>query len=205
MVSDADRAAPVFGSTPKVTAPLPEPAAPAVTWIHDAFALAVHEHPLFAVTPMLPVMPTAAGDTDVADSTNEQGAASCRTVTVWPAIVSVPERSVGTGLGSASNLTEPMPAPGAPARMWSHEAFALAVQEQSGPAVTPTVSVAPGEPTTVEVNESVDVHGPGVGAGAGVGVGAGLGVGVGAGVGVGVGVGVGAGVGAGLGSVRNAA
>ena len=97
--------------------PLPEPVAPAVTWIHEAFAVAVHEQPLIAVTPTLPVMPAAAGETDVADSTNEQGAASCRTVSVWPAMVNVPERSAGTGLESASNLTAPTPAPGAPERM----------------------------------------------------------------------------------------
>ena len=51
--------------------------------------------------PTLPVMPAAAADTDVADSTNEQGAASCLTVTVWPAIVMVPERSAPV-LASAS-------------------------------------------------------------------------------------------------------
>jgi hypothetical protein len=62
--------------------PLPEPVAPAVMWSHEAFALAVHAQPLFAVTATLPVIPAAVADTDVGDSANEQGAASWRTVTV---------------------------------------------------------------------------------------------------------------------------
>ena len=80
----------------------------------------------------------------------------------------------------------------------------MAVQEQWGPDVTPTVAAAPGEPTSVDVNESVAVHDSGVGAG-GPGGGVGVGEGVGVGVGAGVGLGVGTGVGAGLGRVRNAA
>jgi len=65
-----------------VVAPLPEPAAPAVMWIQDAFAVAVQAQPAFAVTPTLPVIPAAVADTVVVDSANEQGAASCATVTV---------------------------------------------------------------------------------------------------------------------------
>jgi len=44
------RAAPVLAATAKPTAPFPEPLAPLVIVSHDALLVAVHAHPLGAVT-----------------------------------------------------------------------------------------------------------------------------------------------------------
>jgi hypothetical protein len=55
------RAGPVVASTVKLTVPVPVPDAPAVTAIHESFALAVHVQPAGAVTateagpPALPI------------------------------------------------------------------------------------------------------------------------------------------------------
>jgi hypothetical protein len=61
----------------------------------DEASVAVHVHPLVVVTVTFALPPLAASDDGVSGATvNVQGAASCVTVTVWPATVNVAERDV---------------------------------------------------------------------------------------------------------------
>ena len=69
-------------------------------------------------------------------------AAACVTVTVWPAMVRVPERAAPV-LAAALNATEPFPLPLAPEVTVSHAALLLAVQAQPVPLDTVTVPVPP--------------------------------------------------------------
>ena len=75
------------------TLPLPLPLAPDVTVIQEALLVAVHEHPVPAVTFTVPV---AAADVvklaDVGRIVKEQGAPGCVTVNVLPPTVIVPLR-----------------------------------------------------------------------------------------------------------------
>ncbi len=64
-----------------------------MTVIHDTLLDAVHAHPLPAVTVMVPVAAVAPIDVLTGEIENVQGTgASCVTVKVRPAIVSVPVR-----------------------------------------------------------------------------------------------------------------
>jgi hypothetical protein len=71
--------------------PLSVPDPPLVTVIHDVLLTPVQLHPLVVVTPVVNGPPAAVADCDVDDSVKLH-AALCVTVSVWPAIVSVPVR-----------------------------------------------------------------------------------------------------------------
>jgi len=60
----------VFSSTAKLTAPSPEPLAPAVTVIQLALLTAVHEQPVSVVTPTVPVADDSGNERLGADSVN---------------------------------------------------------------------------------------------------------------------------------------
>jgi hypothetical protein len=83
----------VFAATLYATLPLPLPVAPLVIVIHDALLVALHEHPVPAVTL---TVPEAAADVvrldDVGRIVKAQGAPGCVTVNVFPATVIVPVR-----------------------------------------------------------------------------------------------------------------
>ena len=64
MVSVALRPAPVLAATENATVPLPVPLAPDVIVIHGALLVAVHAHPLVAVTVTEPVPPPTAMSAD---------------------------------------------------------------------------------------------------------------------------------------------
>jgi len=76
IVTAAERAEPALASMARATGPLPVPAAPEVTWIHDAVVAAVHVQPASVVTVMVPVVAAAAAAIVVADSWNEHDGAS---------------------------------------------------------------------------------------------------------------------------------
>jgi hypothetical protein len=63
------------------------------------------------------------------------------TVTVWPAMVSVPVRGLLAGFSAIAKVTVPGPLPLLPAVMVSHAAPLLAVQAQPLGAVTVTLPV----------------------------------------------------------------
>ena len=71
---------------------MPVPVAPALIVIHAAVLVAVHAHPLPAVTVTVFVMPAAVTLADAGEIVGAHGAPSCVTVNVEPAIVSVPVR-----------------------------------------------------------------------------------------------------------------
>jgi hypothetical protein len=80
--------------------PLPLPLLPLVIVSHDAVSVAVHAQPLVVVTVTLALPPAAGniGGFNGATVNVHDGAASCVTVTVWPATVIVADRAVGVVL-----------------------------------------------------------------------------------------------------------
>jgi hypothetical protein len=90
------RATPVLAAADTVTLPLPVPLAPAVIVSHDALEVAVHAHDeADAVTATAAVPPSAAMVALDGEIVKLHGAgAACVTVTVRPATVKVPERSL---------------------------------------------------------------------------------------------------------------
>ena len=129
----AVRAAPLFGLTLNVTVPLPVPEAPPVTTSHDAFDVADHAQPSSTVTSTEPLPPSETTLLPGADSVPVHGGgngASCDTVTVFPAIVTVPVRTVVPSLAATVNDTLPLPDPEAPLATAIQAAFEVADQEQ---------------------------------------------------------------------------
>jgi len=95
-----------------------------------------------------PLAPPGVTIADGGLSVNAQFAPSWRTVTVWPAIVIVPDRMAASRLAAARNPTVPLPdlgLPGTPPKeMVSHGTFATAVHwQEAGLANTVTVPVPP--------------------------------------------------------------
>ena len=82
----------VLGAMVKLTGPLPDPLAPAVTVIHVALLTAVQLHPVDVVSIVDPLPPAAGTDWVEGEIENEHPLASCVTVNVWPPIVAVPVR-----------------------------------------------------------------------------------------------------------------
>jgi hypothetical protein len=98
-----------------VTVPLPVPDAPDVTVSHDGSLLvAVHEHQLLAVTPMVPESPPTAIAWLAGEIATEQAAPDCDTAKLWPATVTVACRAAPL-LADAAIDTVPLPVPDAPA------------------------------------------------------------------------------------------
>ena len=81
-VSVPVRAAPLFAATRKVTVPLPVPLSPDVTVSQDAPLVAVHAHPLAAVTLSVGPVPPVAGTDAVEGFTLIEQLPSCVTVIV---------------------------------------------------------------------------------------------------------------------------
>jgi hypothetical protein len=109
------RAAPAFAATVSVTVPLPvpPPLVGEVTAIHATPAVAVHaQEDGVAVIATETAPPSAATDWLLGASENAQlgGAAAWVTVTVWPAMVNEPTRSVPE-LASTAKATCPLPDP----------------------------------------------------------------------------------------------
>jgi hypothetical protein len=80
-----------------VTVPFPEPLAPAVTVSHVSLLVAVHAHPVAAVTVTEAVTPAAAALADGAEIVGAQGAAAWSTVKALPPMVIVADRGVLAG------------------------------------------------------------------------------------------------------------
>jgi hypothetical protein len=107
------RAAPVLAATLKPTDPLPVPEAPEVIVIHVALLVAVHAHVAPLVTATLPVLAVAGAFTPGCAIVKVHAgapAAACETVSVRPAMVSVPVRAAPV-LAATVNDTAPLPVP----------------------------------------------------------------------------------------------
>jgi hypothetical protein len=98
IVSVAERAVVVgFAVTLYVTDPLPLPVAPALMVIQAALSVAVHAHPVTAVTATVFVLAAKPTLADTGAIVGAQGAPAWVTVNVLPPIVSVPVRAVVVG------------------------------------------------------------------------------------------------------------
>jgi hypothetical protein len=131
---DAD----VFAVTEKVTVPAPLALLPPVTVIHAALLAAVQLQLLSVLTPTVPVPALAVSERLVAARVNVHGAPAWVTVTVCPAIVSVPVRGLLDGFAVAENATVPLPVPVPPLVTVSQVALLLAVHAHEVPAVMVT-------------------------------------------------------------------
>jgi hypothetical protein len=132
-----------FAATSKVTEPLPDPVAPAVTVIQAALLAAVHAHPVAAVTVLLPVPADAVNDWLAGEIEGEQLAAACVTVKVIPAIVRVPVRLEATVFAATVKPTVPLPDPVAPLVSVIQGELLAAVHAQPVATVTLLVPVPP--------------------------------------------------------------
>jgi hypothetical protein len=163
------RSAPVFASTRNVTVPLPVPALPFVTAIHDAFDVAVHAQlDADAVTVTEPT--TVASETvwELGSMVKVQagggGAADWVTEKVLPATVIVPDRSAPV-LAPMLNVAEPLPVP-EPCVTVIHDAFEIAVHPHDpADALTVTAPVAAVFEKLWLAGEIVKVHAGGGGGG----------------------------------------
>ena len=108
---------------------------------HVAFDVAVHAHPVPAVTLTLPVAAIAGALKLIGLIEYVQLLpAAWFTVKVCPPMVSVPVRAAPV-FAATEYPTEPLPEPLAPLVIVSHAAFDVAVQAHPAPAVTLTVPV----------------------------------------------------------------
>jgi hypothetical protein len=144
-------AVPVLAAVLRLTVPLPEPEAPAVTVIHETLLTAVHAQPVGAATLTEPVPPAAVIVAEVGVMVSVQGAAASVTVKVAPAMVKVPVRAVPAGLAAALKPTDPLPLPVAPLVMVTQLSLLAAVQAHPVGAVTETEPVPPPATTDCEV------------------------------------------------------
>ncbi len=128
-----------------LTVPLPVPVPLPDTLSQAAFGVTDHAHPVPLVT-LNDVEPAlAATDTVCGDSANVQpgeGAAACVTVTVCPAIASVPVRLLPT-FAAAVNAIDALPRPLEGELIDSHEAWLCAVHSHAASVTNDEVPLPP--------------------------------------------------------------
>ena len=128
IVSVPDRAAPFVEATLKATVPFPLPLPPDVIEIHDTLLFALQPQPDGAVTATDPEPPDEATDCESGEIANAHPL-PCETVTVCPAMVSVPERA-GPSAAATLRVTVPAPLPPLPEAIVIHDALLEALQPQ---------------------------------------------------------------------------
>jgi hypothetical protein len=129
----------VLAAAVYATLPLPLPLAPLVIVTHEA-PVAVHGHPLAAVTATVPLPPAAVSDWLAGEMVYEH-APACVTVKVLPATVSVPVRDVVAVFAATLNPTAPFPIPDAPEVTAIHVLLLTAVHVHDPPVVMVLVPV----------------------------------------------------------------
>jgi hypothetical protein len=176
------RASLEFADTTYPTLPLPVPAPPELTEIHDALLAAVHAQPAVVETLTVPLLPPVGALALVGEIEYEHATgggdgggglgggvllAACITVNVRPAIVSVPLRAAPP-LTATVNVTVPLPVLVAPDVTVIHST-ALAAVHWHVPAAE-TVTGVPAPPAAAIfwlVGDIVVLHAGGGGGGAG--------------------------------------
>jgi hypothetical protein len=159
MVSVPTRlAVPALAATEYATDPAPLPLEPDVIVIQETLLAAVHEHPDGVETPTVPAVAFSETDALAGEIDVVQGAPCCVTVTVCPAIVTVPVREALLAFAVIASETVPFPDPVEPPVMVIQDAELEAVHAQPEPAVTSTVPVDAGDSTERLVVESVKAH-----------------------------------------------
>ena len=137
IVSDPARPwAEVLAAALNETVPLPVPLASPVTVNQPVLLVAVHAHPVVAVTEVDDAPPAAATVRLVGVSVTSHAAAACVIVKGCPATSSVPVLASAVVFAAAVNVTEPLPVPLPPLVTPSHPVAVLAVHAQPAGAVT---------------------------------------------------------------------
>ena len=142
------------------TVPLPVPLVAPVSVSQASFEVAVHEHDGVVVTSVL--LEPDAGPAEIVrgDTANEQlVAAAWSTVTVWPAIVSVPERGDVSAFSAIENNTVALPVPLAALVSVSQDAFATAVHAHEDGVVMSTLPEPAAARADTFVDDSENEHG----------------------------------------------
>ena len=135
--------------------PLVVPDPPLVTVIHDVLLTPVQLHPLVVVTPVVNGPPAAVAVCEV-DERVKLHVPVCVTVSVCPAIVSVPVRGVVAVFAETPYVTVPFPLPLLPPVTVIHDVLLLTpVHPHPLPAVTAAVCEPPAATTLWEVGASV--------------------------------------------------
>lgn len=127
-------AAPVVAAAAYWTSPLPLPLPPEVIDSQDALLVADHSHPAAAATPIVPVPPAAGKDAVSGEMLYEQPV-PCDTVTVRPAMVTLPVLA-GPVVAATTSVTKPSPTPDAGPWIEIHGTSTDADQAQPPVAVT---------------------------------------------------------------------
>ncbi len=134
----------VLAATDIDTVPAPLPVPPPVTVIHAALLLAVHAHPVPAVTAALVVAPAAGALNESGDTAKlHPVCAGCVTVSVRPAILTMPVLVELVLFPKTRTATVPLPMPELPPVTISHVTVLAAPQMQLPPAVTATLIDSP--------------------------------------------------------------
>ena len=120
--------------------------------------VADHAHPDSVVTAIEPVLPGCVALMVRGLTVNVHDAATCVTVNVLPAIVSVADLPTVVTLAAAVNPTLPLPLPVAPLVIVTHDAPLVPVQLHPAVVVTATVPVPPVAGTAWVAAEMVYTH-----------------------------------------------
>ena len=153
----------VFAAIENATVPLPLPLAPDVIVSQASLLVAVQLQPAAVVTLLLLELAAAPGFSAVGDTVTVQGggAPAWVTVTVWPAMVSVPARGDVDVLAAMEKATVPLPLPLTPDVIVSQEALLVAVQLHPVAVVTLVLLELTAAPGVTAVGETVKVQGDG--------------------------------------------
>lgn len=149
----------MLAAADRLTAPLPDPVPPELIVSQLALLDAVHEQAPGAVTLTDSCPPFAPTDCVAGKAVYVHVSAACEIVTVWPATVSVAERTLVVAFAATEYPTGPLPDPDAPDVIVIHPAFEAAIHAQPVPADTETEPVAPADTTDCVVGVTEKLQG----------------------------------------------
>ncbi len=126
--------------------------------IHPALLVAVHAHPVAAVTETLPVVVPAPTFADVGEIVGAHAAPACVTVKVAPATVTVPVRPAVLLFAATLKVAVPGPEPDAPPVTVIHSALLTAVQAHPTATVTVVLPLPPAAAMDCDAGAIVGAH-----------------------------------------------
>lgn len=148
----------LLGATAYWTRPSPSPGDPDVTVIQATFVVADHPQPAVPSTVTEPVPPKPPSEIESGDSVSVHATPACVTVTVCPAIVTIPVRAALSGLLATLKDTDPTPMPVAPDAIVIHGTELVAVHGHVPPVLTVTVRNAGADVSEMLVCDSTVEH-----------------------------------------------
>ena len=149
----------VFAATVYATVPFPVPLPPLVTVIQDALLAPVQAQPVVVVTAVVNDPPAAAAVCAFGEIVKLQ-IPLCVTVSVCPAIVSVPVRGLVAVFAPTEYATVPFPVPLSPLVTVIQDALLTPVHAQPVVVVTAVVNDPPPAAAGCAVDERVKLHVP---------------------------------------------